>query len=225
MRLDRIRVLVLILALLLGAVTVAQALTPSKYRKLNGEEGNCIFSTADLPLADEDSYKDVRTAFRSGEHPVQTRCYFPAAMSEMAQRGSVYNELRDDLNLRVYVQIESPDRSPNRTRSVTVNLSYKDFMTEWERIRFFLDPGNADCTVKALQGFSGECLDLEQVARKMAEEDKASLPYTITMCITPQYSYANSTERRFDEQREVWVEAPVLETHAAASGCLDYTVH
>ncbi len=222
MRLGGLSSSVLILVLLAGAVTVAQALTPSKYRQIHNDEGNCVFSTGDLPLADEDSYA-LRTAFGSGEHPVQARCYFPASMNEMAQRGPVYNELRDDRNLRVYVQIESPSRAPDLTRSVTVNFSYKDFMTEWDRMRYFLDPGHPDCSVKALQGFSGTCLDLDQVARRMAEQEKASLPYTVTMCITPQYSHASTTERRYDEQREAWVESPVLEVHAAASGCLDYT--
>ena len=68
----------------------------SRYRRVKGNMGNCIFSNSPLPHRKESRYRNIRKSFRVKSRMVlYSRCYYPKKMRYFERKGRVFNSLRN----------------------------------------------------------------------------------------------------------------------------------
>ena len=200
----------------------------SQYRKLVGEEGNCIFSGGELLFGKEEAYSDLRTEWKAPESPREARCWFPDSVETMSKRGAVGNTITVDNEYMVYVTLQGHEKGAhNNAFKKRIWQKVDDNIKAWETQRMILDPTDSRCFIKGFgtaDTSSAGCLDWAAMGRRMATAAGESLPYSYTACLTFQYNYADRTEEVWDADRGAYVQQPVLETHAFSSGCFEYTV-
>jgi hypothetical protein len=218
----------LVISLCIALPALGGPTIQSKHRKLLGEEGNCIFSGGQLLFDKEDAYTDLRTEWTAPEAPTEGRCWFPDSIETMSKRGPLGNSMVVDGQYLVFVKLIGHERgAENNAFKKNIWQDVTDNNKVWETQRMILDPTDSRCFVK---GFGSKdtsdagCLDWDKMGRRMAESAGESLPYSYTTCLTFQYNWAERTEEVWDEQRGAVVQTAVVETHAFASGCFEYTV-
>ena len=127
------RLAIAALALLLSSTAFAGLLNAnSKYRKVENDRGNCIFSTGGLPYQKEDQYTGVGATFSTASRPVEVRCYFPQQIQDYLASGKFWNELRDDNNYYNYLTVEPPGSGPLQFESLGV---YHNSAARWRGTR------------------------------------------------------------------------------------------
>ena len=215
-------------ALSLSLPALAGPTLQSKYRKLVGEEGNCIFSGGQLLFDKEDTYKDLRTAWTGPESPLEARCWFPDSVENLKRRGAIGNTIKVDDEYLVFVLLQGREKgAANNAFKKNVWQKVESGMLAWQTQRLILDPTSSHCYVKgfgAADTSDAGCLDWDKMGRRMAKAAGVPLPYTYDACFTFQYNYADRREDVWDAERAAMVPTPVLETHAFSSGCFEYTV-
>ena len=192
----RRRTLVLVLAsavaLSLSLPALAGPTLQSKYRKLVGEEGNCVFSGGELLFDKEDTYTDLRTAWTGPESPREGRCWFPDTVEAMTKRGAIGNTLTVDNEYLIFVLLQGREKgAANNAFKKNVWQKLNPDIRAWQTQRMILDPTDKRCFVKGFGSADTSdvgCLDWDKLGRRMARDAAVPLPYTYDACFTFQYN-------------------------------------
>jgi len=204
-----------------GALAWAAEAPPNKYRKITNGVGNCIFSTKLMEPRKEESYTDVRTAFKAGE-PLHTRCYFAHAKKGFEPKGKLYNSLRDDK--AIYTELTVREAATRGKKKDFPHMSKESDKTrEFDSVRYVLDPSDATCAWKgtSLDEAPNACLDIGKVMKQVADSNQATQG---ELCLTAFIRYADDTKRVWDADLKAWVDRPVVAPWSLATGCITYTV-
>lgn len=218
-------VLVTLAALLLSSSAAAGLLTPnSKYRKLKGTEGNCIFSAGSLPYDKEDQYSGVADAFSTASPPAELRCYYPQQVKDYLPKGAFWNELRDENTYYNYVTVEPVGKGAAQFEQQGAYHPTDDSIT-WDQMRMIVSTSDPKCNFKDTSSLgTNGCFDVDKQVRALAAREGAALPYTGRLCVSVFVKWADSFEQKWDESRQVFTkERSNVKMEYIAQDCVTYT--
>ncbi len=205
----------LVLAALAATLPSEAEAQPSPHRRIKRGIGNCVFSNKLLNHKGDGSYK-LKRRFNAPEQ-VYARCYYAKPLKEYKSIGKLKSQLRGTgyepprFNRRLQFKV------PVWNYAHTIRVSGRN--EKWDQTRMdIVSSGRCDFKKKPR---TGRCINLEQEVRRMAKEEKASLPYTTEICVHIDF---DMVDKKVPNPKNRLQLIDKKQFYTIAKGCFEYTV-
>jgi hypothetical protein len=214
MKLFSYSICVLMLASAGLAHSAKRITNPSKYRKVKGLTGNCVFSATSLGFKQENKYRLMRKV--KGPAEVYARCYWGQQMKWYKNVGKIsqHNSLMSR-SPRYYVNLKIGDAYYEK------HMTYDSKIADRDQGAIWLTNKAPDCDFKD-SADKKKCLIIDTEVRELAKMQKASLPFTTEVCLTTEVKFADR-EKMTGVKKGVIVRKPVYKRQLVSKGCFKYT--
>ncbi|MCB9676254.1 MAG: hypothetical protein H6737_14120 [Alphaproteobacteria bacterium] len=204
-----------IFVLAIAGVASAGVTNESPHRKTVDGIGNCVFSAKEMPFQKDDTF-ELATKFE-GPSPVYARCYYPKTVGEYRGEGKLHSQLRGDARTGPEVNRRLQFAPPNWFYAHTVKAPTSDDTRD--QTYLWITP-SGQCDIRKVPR-TGACIDLDAEVRQLAEQEKASLPFTTKVCLHIDFDVVNE---KIPNPENILEMIDRKQFVTIAKGCFDYTV-